>query len=70
MSPVAQAPGEIVAGRLYTLPELCRRLGWSKAAFRSARRKGLAVRYMAGRGYVEGQTVIDFVMQHGKLTKF
>lgn len=61
-----QSPGEIVGGRLYTIKEACRRLGWSVAAFRSARRKGLAVRYMAGRGYIAGQTLIDFVLDNGK----
>lgn len=66
----AQAPGEIDGNKLYTLRELCRRLGWSAAAFRSARRKGLTVRYMAGRGYVKGDDLISFVMANGKPTKF
>lgn len=67
----AQAPpGEIDGSKLYTLRELCTRLGWSSAAFRSARRKGLSVRYMAGRGYVKGDDLITFVMEHGKPTKF
>jgi len=65
-----QTPGEIDGNKLYTLRELCRRLGWSVAAFRSARRKGLSVRYMAGRGYVKGDDLITFVMDHGKPTKF
>lgn len=65
-----KVPGEIDGNKLYTLRELYRRLGWSAAAFRSARLKGLTVRYMAGRGYVKGDDLISFVMANGKPTKF
>ena len=61
----AKQLGEIRPDSLYRLPEAARRLGWSSTAIRTARRKGLAVRYFANRAYVVGQALIDFLMEVG-----
>lgn len=59
-------PGEILPGALYRFTEVCRRLGWSTTAARTARRKGLAVKYCGGRAYCAGSEVIRFVLETGK----
>lgn len=71
MGPVAEAPksfspGEIVPDNLYRLTEACKRLGWSATAARTARRKGLAVRYAGGKAYVMGSEIIRHITENGK----
>jgi len=61
--------GEILPGVLYHYPEACRRLRWSATAARSARRKGLSVRYVANRAYVSGDELIRFILETGKEAK-
>lgn len=61
--------GEIRPDALYRATEACRRLGWSATAYRTARRRGLQVKYWANRAYVTGASVIDFMLEHGKDTK-
>lgn len=61
--------GEIRPGCLYRATDACRRLNWSSTAYRSARRKGLAVKYFANRAYVTGEAIIAFMAEHGKDTK-
>jgi hypothetical protein len=55
------APGEILAGAAYTLPELRRRLGLGKAALRQARRSGLKIRRVGIRSFVLGSDVLEWL---------
>jgi hypothetical protein len=58
--------GEIRPDSLYRYTEAARRLGWSSTAMRTARRKGLVVKYFANRCYVTGAALIDFLLANGK----
>lgn len=73
MSATAQLPetprGEILPGSLYRFTEACRRLGWSSTAARTARRRGLPVRYFGNRAYISGDALIKFVLENGKTSK-
>lgn len=53
---------------MYSLPEIKARLGWGDHAMRTARRNGLKVQYVAGRGYVYGKDAIDYIRQRGKVS--
>lgn len=55
------APGTIEPAVLYKLDELKRRAGLGNWAFRTARKNGLKVRYLANRAFVKGSDFIDFV---------
>jgi hypothetical protein len=55
--------GFIKADELYTLHEFKRRLGLNDAALRAARRKGLHVYRVHGRGFILGRDGIDYVTQ-------
>ncbi len=57
----------IGSGVDYGLAELQKRTGLGKAAMRTARRKGLQVRYVAGRAFVRGEDWLSYVEQHGEL---
>jgi hypothetical protein len=59
----------ILPDALYGLDEAKQRLHWKEAAMRTARRKGLKVKYMGGRGYILGSAIIAHVTEHGKDTK-
>jgi hypothetical protein len=61
--------GEIRPDSLYRFPEAARRLGWSSTAMRTARRRGLTVKYFANRAYVHGEALISFLLANGKDTK-
>jgi len=65
--PMAQ--GEIRQDSLYRFTEAARRLGWSSTAMRTARRRGLAVKYFANRAYVAGSELVRFVLENGKDSK-
>lgn len=67
-STAAPSPTEIVPGTMYSLPEIKARLGWGDHAMRTARRNGLKVQYVAGRGYVYGKDAIDYIRQRGKVS--
>jgi hypothetical protein len=54
-------PGEVHPSVLYRADELKARMGWSDSAFRSARRRGLKVRYDGKRAYVLGEDVISYL---------
>lgn len=54
-------PGIIQSDSLYHIEEMMRRLRWGKHAYRSAKRKGLPVIHTAGRAYVRGQDVIEYL---------
>lgn len=55
------APGEILAGAAYTLPELRRRFGLGKAALRQARSSGLKIRRVGIRSFVLGSDVLEWL---------
>lgn len=65
-SPSDDYPGVISAGELYTLPELKRRLRLNESALRTARRRGLPVYRVNGRGFVFGRDWIDYVKTNGR----
>lgn len=64
-----RSPGVIERGSLYTLSEVQSRTGWSKHALRAARRAGLPVKYVGGRAFLTGDSILEFVVNHGKDTK-
>ncbi|MSR31274.1 MAG: hypothetical protein EXR99_07195 [Gemmataceae bacterium] len=55
--------GVIRADELYTLSEFKRRLEFTNATLRSARRAGLRVYYAHKRGFVLGRDWIDYVIK-------
>ncbi len=59
-------PAAIRPDFLYPIESAKQILGWKATAMRSARRAGLRVRYVSGRGYVRGQDIIDYIESHGK----
>ena len=61
--------GPIVPDRMYPLAALQFRCGLGKTAMRTARRRGLRVRYLCGRAFVKGADFISFVEEHGKDAK-
>ena len=54
-------PGLIVPDALYRIDELWARMGWAKASYRAACRKGLRVRRSGKRAYVLGADAIAFI---------
>lgn len=54
---------------LYPLSALQTVTGLGSGAFRQMRRKGLKVRYVAGRAYVLGSDFINHVVEYGKSEK-
>jgi hypothetical protein len=54
-------PGEVHPDVLYRADELKGRMGWSDAALRAARRRGLVVRREGKRAYVLGEDVIAYI---------
>lgn len=63
---VPSTPAEIAPEHLYRFTEVCRRLGWSATAARTARRKGLKLKYAGGKSYVMGKEVIRHILENGK----
>lgn len=57
--PIPAAP--IRADEVYHANELCRRLGWSKGALRTARRAGLVMIPAGGRLYCIGADLIAYM---------
>lgn len=55
------APGVISQNEVYRLDEALRRMGWSQAAYRAARRRGLNVLASGKRRYLPGQEIIRFL---------
>ena len=58
---LSAAPGEIRADCTYTLPEFKARLRLNDDAMRKAKRKGLPVRRLGRRCYVNGAEAIEFL---------
>jgi hypothetical protein len=61
--PPAQAAdtGFVLLEAIYTVSELKRRLGWSDATLRAARRRGLRVMRSGKRAYVAGNDFYEFL---------
>ena len=53
----------VQADAAYTLNEFRRRTGLGQAAMRSARKAGLAVIYVGGRGFVMGKSWLDHLTE-------
>lgn len=56
-----QSAGVISALEIYRLDEALPRLGWTKSAYRAARRRGLQVLASGKRRYLHGQEIIRFL---------
>jgi hypothetical protein len=59
-------PGLIVPDALYRIDELRARMGWAKASYRAACRKGLRVRRSGKRAYVLGADAIAFIAREAE----
>jgi hypothetical protein len=55
------SPSSIEADTLYHLTEFRSRMGWGLTAMRTARKQGLRVRYLGGRGYVSGKDFFAYL---------
>ncbi len=66
---ILNEPAVIRPDALYSLESAKQILGWKATAMRNARRAGLPVRYVAGRGYLMGADIINHVMSRGKDSK-
>ena len=62
-------PAAIRPEFLYPIESAKTNLGWKATAMRNARRAGLPVRYVSGRGYVLGKDIIAHIATHGKESK-
>lgn len=62
MAATAQSPGVVEPGCIYHVDELLLRMRWSRHAWRTARRHGLKVIYTAGRAYVCGDDLIEYLV--------
>lgn len=51
---------------LYPLNIAKAHLGWGNHAMRMAKRNGLVIKYVSGRGYILGKDIIDFITTNGK----
>jgi hypothetical protein len=60
---VSSPKGPISANELYPLDVACGRLGWSPAALRSAKRRGLPVHRCGRRAYLLGAEIIAHISQ-------
>lgn len=56
-------PGVLALDEFYTIKEAQSRLGWSDAALRAAKRRGLKLLRSGKRRYVTGQEILRF-LQH------
>ncbi len=56
-----QIPGVVSLGDLYTIDEARRRLKWTDAALRAAKRRGLRVLRSGKRSFVTGAELIRFI---------
>jgi hypothetical protein len=57
----SSVPGVISKDDIYRLDEACRRLGWTQAAYRAARRRGLRVLASGKRRYLTGAEIFRFL---------
>ncbi len=61
------SPGVISVLELYTLDEAKRRLGWTDASLRSARRRGLTLIKCGKRKYLSGRDLMRFLNSQAEL---
>ena len=61
MQPFEESVGVVDPHLLYTLDALKRRIGVKDSTLRAARRAGLQVYYVHGRGYVLGREWIRYI---------
>ncbi len=61
--------GKIEPDVVYTLPRAKSEMSWGKAAFRTARRNGLRVKYSGRNGYILGRDLIDVIEKTGRDSK-
>ncbi len=59
-------PGAVVVDAMYTMTELCARLGWSVNDLSLALNQGLRFYRFADTTYVFGTDVMEFVKSHGQ----
>lgn len=64
--PDAAFPDVVQCGVVYPLSDFQRRTGLGDYAMRQARRKGLRVRYVGGRGFVIGDDWIDWLSRQAE----
>ena len=64
-APQAQS-SEIRPDCLYRFTDVCRRMGWSATAARTARRNGLQLKYAGGKAYLMGSELIRHILEKGK----
>jgi hypothetical protein len=57
----AASPGVVSVHEIYRVDEAKLRLGWTDAAYRAARRRGLAVLSSGKRLYVTGEEILRFL---------
>lgn len=69
MTEAKEATGKIEPDVVYTLQRAMMEMNWGRAAFRTARRRGLRVKYAGRTGYVMGRDLIDYIDRAGRDTK-
>lgn len=60
-SALPRVPGVISLAEIYTLTEARARLGWTEAALRAAKRRGLRLLVCGKRRYITGQEILRFL---------
>jgi len=61
-TPISRA-GVLALNEFYTIKEAQSRLGWSDAALRAAKRRGLKLLRSGKRRYITGQEILRFLMK-------
>jgi hypothetical protein len=61
--------GEIRRDAIYTKEAVQQITGLGRTALSAMRRSGLPVRYVAGRWFISGSALIDFIEREGKPEK-
>lgn len=64
-----QGIGSIRADELLPIAEVQTRLGIGKAAMRTMRKNGLAIRRVGRQSYVVGSDLIDFARKRGRIVR-
>lgn len=63
----AVMPGVIDPDLTYRLDALKTVAGLGECAVRTARKKGLRIRYCGGRGFVRGRDLVEYIETHGEV---
>ncbi len=59
-------PTPLIPGTLYTLQDFQAATGMKKTALRTARERGLKVRYVGNRGFILADDFLEYVQAEGK----